>query len=79
MAKSLLTVIGRFKKHSYLKFQPELSEIITYQIQNIFAITLVTLRFGITYWGYGLTRLLMGITVWIKTKAGFQRDSGRIY
>ena len=42
MAKSLLAVIGRVKKRSYLKFQPELSEIINYQIQDIFAITLVT-------------------------------------
>ena len=42
MAKSLLAVIGRVEKGSYLKFQPEPSEIITYQIQNIFAITSVT-------------------------------------
>ena len=42
MAKTSLEVMGRLKNGSYLKFQPELSEIITYQIQDIFAITLVT-------------------------------------
>ena len=39
-AKSLLEVIDRVKKGSYLKFQRELSEIIAFQIQDIFPITL---------------------------------------
>ena len=39
-ARSLLEVIGRVKKGSYLKFQLELSEITAFQIQDIFSITL---------------------------------------
>ena len=39
-AKTLLEVIDRVKKGIYFKFQPELPEII--QIQDIFAMTLVT-------------------------------------
>ena len=41
-AKTLLEVIGRVKKGIYFKFQPELPEIILYQIQDIFGMTLVT-------------------------------------
>ena len=35
MTNDLLEVIGRVKKGSFLKFKPQLSGIISYQIQDI--------------------------------------------
>ena len=35
MTNALLEVIGRVKNGSFLKFEPELSGIISYQIQDI--------------------------------------------
>ena len=42
MAKTLLEVQAESKRVVNFKFQPELPEIILYQIQDIFAMTLVT-------------------------------------